>query len=94
MPDASDMFSKLAQNREKKKSTNADAENLPTSEPVAPKRGRAKGKRSDPNYIQVGAYIPKELDRRVKRLLIDDDELDFSDLVAQLLEDWVKRKTD
>jgi hypothetical protein len=95
MPDPSDMFSKLAQNREKKKSTAADVGNLPTDELAAtPKRGRAKGKRSDPNYIQVGAYIPKELDRQVKRLLVDEDNLDFSNLVAQLLEDWVKRKSD
>lgn len=94
MPDPSDMFSKLAQNREKKKLPAADAGNLPTDNSVTtPKRGRAKGKRSDPNYIQVGAYIPKELDRQVKRVLVDEDNLDFSDLVAQLLEDWVKQKT-
>jgi len=55
-------------------------------EPV--RKGRQKGKRSDPNYLQVGAYIPKALDKDVKRLLIDQD-IDFSDLVTKLLQDWV-----
>ncbi|UBF30078.1 hypothetical protein K9N68_38485 (plasmid) [Kovacikia minuta CCNUW1] len=56
--------------------------------PEAPKRGRQRGKRSDPNYLQVGAYIPKSLDKDVKRLLIDQD-LDFSELVTKLLQEWV-----
>lgn len=64
-------------------------ETVPT-EP--PKKGRAKGKRSNPNYTQVGAYIPKQLDRDVKRLLIDE-EIDFSDLVADLLAKWLSSKS-
>lgn len=52
------------------------------------RRGRAKGKRSDPNYTQVGAYIPKTLDKAVKRKLLDE-EMDFSELIAHLLETWV-----
>ena len=54
----------------------------------APKRGRQKGKRSNPDYTQVGAYIPKELDKAVKRKLIDED-IDFSELVANLLSKWL-----
>jgi hypothetical protein len=61
-----------------------------SSEPV--KKGRQKGKRSDPNYIQVGVYIPKALDKDAKRLLIDE-EGDFSDLVTALLQDWVSSKS-
>lgn len=56
--------------------------------PPPARKGRAKGKRSNPNYEQVGAYIPKALNLEVKRLLLDR-ELDFSDLVTQLLEQWV-----
>lgn len=59
---------------------------------VPVKRGRAKGKRSDPNFIQVGAYIPKDLNQRVKRRLFDE-EIDFSELVAELLEDWLSKKS-
>ncbi|MGG6298132.1 hypothetical protein ACQ4M4_27375 [Leptolyngbya sp. AN02str] len=55
---------------------------------------RAQGKRSRSDYKQVGAYIPKDLDKQVKRLLLDNDEMDFSDLVTQLLEDWVNQQSD
>ena len=61
----------------------------PTEAPApAKKNGRQLGKRSNPDYIQVGAYIPKEVDRGVKRKLLDED-LDFSELVTKLLQDWL-----
>lgn len=60
----------------------------PIVEAPATRKGRAKGKRSNPNYEQVGAYIPKALNLEVKRLLLDR-ELDFSDLVTQLLQQWI-----
>lgn len=86
----SSMFDKLAQRRQKKAAQPSKGDEAPET----PKRqGRSKGKRSDPDYEQVGAYIPKELNKQVKRLLIDED-MDFSDLVAALLEEWVNRKTD
>ena len=59
----------------------------------AKKRHRKKtGKRSDPNYELVGALIPKELHKEVKKLLLDESELDYSSLVEQLLSKWVKAK--
>ena len=68
---------------------------LPTSQttstdPQIPirKTGRQTGKRSNPDYVQVGAYIPKTVDRNVKRKLLDED-MDFSDLVTKLLQDWL-----
>jgi hypothetical protein len=51
---------------------------------------KQSGKRSDPNYLQVGAYIRKSTDKAVKRLLIDEDNMDFSDLVQFLLEKWIQ----
>jgi len=87
MADPVSMFDKLAQQRQKAKAA-------PPPEPVPeePKRRQRKatGKRSDPNYIQVGAYIPKELNKEVKRSLVDY-EGDFSDLVTQLLEEWLEQ---
>lgn len=62
----------------------------PTPTPAPePRRTRAKGKRSDPSYIQVGAYIPKALNKDVKRKLVDTEQ-DFSELVTQLLAQWVQ----
>ena len=62
-------------------------------ESPSPSRKRG-GKRSNPDCVQVGAYIPKDLKRQVQKLLIDEEDLDFSDLVTQLLADWVKRQSD
>jgi len=80
------MFDRLAQKREQGKASSA-----PEAEPKKRQR-KATGKRSDPNYIQVGAYIPIELNKSVKRLLVDDDK-DFSDLVSKLLEQWVQENS-
>lgn len=88
MADPASMFDKLAKGRQKAKAT-------PAAEPVPePKKRQRKatGKRSDPDYIQVGSYIPKELNKEVKRALVDY-EGDFSDLVAELLADWVERQS-
>lgn len=49
-------------------------------------RGRPKGKRSDPSYEQVTAYIRKDTYRQTKvALLQTNDERDFSQLVEDLL---------
>lgn len=41
---------------------------------------------------QISAYIPKELHRDVKRALADTDGLTLTDLLIQLLSDWVKKQ--
>lgn len=89
MPDAPSMFDKLAQKRKKVTSAPGPA---PETEPKKRQR-KAIGKRSDPNYIQVGAYIPIELNKSVKRRLVDTDK-DFSELVAELLDQWVQSNKD
>ena len=54
------------------------------------KRGRPKGKRSDPDYEQVTAYIRKETYRQTKIALLSSEEgQDFSELVEQLLTEWL-----
>ena len=87
MPDATNMFDRLAQKRKQGKAAPA-----PEAEPKKRQR-KATGKRSDPNYLQVGAYIPIELNKRVKRRLVDTDK-DFSELVAELLDQWVQSNQD
>jgi hypothetical protein len=76
---AADMFSNLA-----------DLHEQQSEAPQAPAKRKQKktGKRSDPNYIQVGAYIPKTLNEDVKIKLVRHDG-DFSDLITELLEKWV-----
>ncbi len=59
--------------------------------PVLP--GRTGGKRSDPEYTQVSAYVGRETYRRVKIALVMDGERDFSDLVDELLRGWLAARS-
>lgn len=53
---------------------------------------KQQGKRSNPDYEQVGAYIPKHLHKEVKKILLDYDTMDFSDLLSILLKEWISNK--
>jgi hypothetical protein len=92
--DPQDLFAGLAQQRQRKEQRPQQSDEaivMPDPE-VPPRKGRARGKRSNADYTQVGAYIPKTLKKQVDRLLVDEDETDFSDLVTQLLQVWVSSK--
>ena len=56
----------------------------------AKKKGRPKGKRSNPDFEQVTAYLRKETYRQTKIALLEQSQLtDFSELVEQLLTEWL-----
>lgn len=56
---------------------------------------RPLAKRSNPDYTQALAYIPKNLHIKVRQELMNSqyDKKDFSDLVAELLAKWLEGKT-
>jgi hypothetical protein len=63
------------------------------------KRGRPSGRRSDPDYTQISAYIPLDLLHEVQDLLLQERRrkrlrsgVDVSGLVENLLTDWVKQQ--
>lgn len=59
----------------------------------APTKSKTKGKRSDPDYEQVSAYIRKETYRQVKIALLQEEEKrDFSELVEALLSEWLSHQ--
>jgi hypothetical protein len=62
-----------------------------------PKRGRPKAKRSDPDYEQVTAYIKRNTHTAVKIELLKDsqngEKREFSELVQDLLEQWLNLRT-
>ncbi|MES1024915.1 hypothetical protein ABN584_18775 [Gloeocapsa sp. BRSZ] len=68
---------------------------MPVAEsPLPQKRGRPKGKRSHPDYEQVTAYIRKDTHRDVKIALLSEGEArEFSELVQELLEQWLESST-
>ena len=56
---------------------------------------RRRGKRNDPEYMQASAYLPKQLRRRIDRFLLGDPaERDYSQLVAELLEQFLSEQKD
>lgn len=54
------------------------------------KKGRPKGKRSNPDFEQVTAYVRSKTYRQTKIALLQQEELeDFSELVEKLLNEWL-----
>jgi hypothetical protein len=67
-----------------------------TPKPAADRRkpGRPKGgKSSNPEFVQVTAYVEESVHIAVKKALLDLKDTDFSDLVNDLLKKWVKPRT-
>ena len=58
------------------------------------KVGRPRtGKRSDPEYRQVSAWIRRDTyDRVTRRLFTKENRREFSELVQSLLEDWLRER--
>ncbi len=66
----------------------------PVSEIPQKRKDRPSGKRRDVDYVQVTAYIHKETHRNVKiALLRSGDGKNFSELVDDLLAEWLKSHT-
>lgn len=76
-------FAGLLRNRQENSEPEATAE-------ANPKRGRpgGRGKRLNPDYSQVTAYIPTKLHDETKINLIRQGRREFSELVAELLAAW------
>ena len=66
-----------------------DTEVVTTS---TPKKRRSTGKRTDPAYKQVGAYIKKDTYLQIQKLLLDQPDRDFSDLVQELLSTYLNNQ--
>jgi hypothetical protein len=77
--------------REQAKADNPKDETAPAQE--VKRRGRpkgsGKGKRSSKDFKLAGAYLKRKTHSDVMRSLFDDPR-DFSDLVEELLEGWLK----
>jgi hypothetical protein len=88
----------LQQAKDRKPEGEAEEAAPPSPAPALPpapkKRGRPSGKRSDADYVQVTAYIHKDTHRDVKiALLKSGGEKDFSELVDDLLAEWLKSRS-
>jgi hypothetical protein len=55
--------------------------------------GRPPGKRSDPEYKQYSVLLKKQTHRQVTSILRDqEDSPDVSELLQQLLEQWLEKQ--
>ena len=57
--------------------------------PAARRVGRPPGKKNNPEYKQVTVYLREEAHRAAKKVLLDE-QCDFSELVDELLEQWLR----
>jgi len=70
----------------------SDQENRPPGGSLVKRLGRPPGKRSDPGFEQVTAYIRKETHQAVKIELLKSGRQEFSELVEALLQQWFKTR--
>jgi hypothetical protein len=57
--------------------------------PTAAKSSRTPGKRSNPAFRLTGVYLPRSLADDVRRRLVGSRNLDLSELVTELLREWL-----
>jgi hypothetical protein len=95
-PAASETRSVKAQSGEREAEAKKDA--VPESsrsavaEPESKKRGRPPGKRSDPGYTQITAYVRTQTIDNVKvKLIKQGSKQDASELIEELLSAWLRR---
>jgi hypothetical protein len=67
-----------------KKRTTAQADDSPTR--ISPK----KGKRNNPDYTQISAYIRKDTHRAVMQAIVT--KRDLSDLIEELFTEWLEKQ--
>jgi hypothetical protein len=61
---------------------------------VSTGKGRPLGKRSDPEFSPTTFFVRKDTKRKAARLLEDQDAgKDLSDLVEQLLAQWISQNS-
>ncbi len=65
---------------------------LKKEKPISASIREKRGKSSDPNYGQTTIYLRKDIAKMAQVKLIDE-EFDFSDLINDLVQNWVNKKS-
>jgi hypothetical protein len=53
--------------------------------------GRPRGKKTNPDYVQVTVYLRKDNHTAARKLLLDNRR-QFSDLVDELVSEWISNQ--
>lgn len=64
------------------------------SEQPSMRKRKTTGKRSNPDYEQIGVYVKKATADQVRLKLFTRKDIDFSDLVTNLLDKWLSEQPD
>jgi hypothetical protein len=87
------MDSKFSGVLAKLKQSPAEQSTAIIEDPPARGRGRPPGKRSDPDYQSTTVIIRKSTKRKASRLLEDQETgQDLSELIEELLTEWIQRQ--
>ena len=88
---AESKFAGIFQQNLAEESPTAERTEKPTVMLKAP--GRPPGKRSDPEYKQYSVLLKRQTHRQVTTILRDqEDSPDVSELLQQLLEQWLEKQ--
>ena len=60
--------------------------------PPTARSGWPAGKRTDPDYTQITAYIRKDTHHAVKLRLLQEGQREFSELLQELLAGWLQQR--
>ena len=69
-----------------------DPELIDDSKPTdkEPKSAKSKPKHKDPNYKQVGMYLPADIHKKLKLASVHSD-IEMGDIVAEGIELWLEK---
>jgi hypothetical protein len=83
------MFSRVTARHQQKPSAPSPTAEEPPSPAPAPKRSSRKlAKRNDPNYRQVGLYLPRDI-HQAARIKAMEEGREISQVVEDLLSEWL-----
>jgi hypothetical protein len=71
--------------------TTSSKKKTPAAEPLKSGVGRPRGKASDPEYRQVTVYIRRDTHSAARKRLMDEEK-ERSELVEELVSDWLGKK--
>ena len=96
MPEESKFSGALAKLKQRPASPSAAPRSVRPAPEAAPVRGKGRppGKRSDPDYQPTTVLLRKHTKKTAARLLEDTNAAqDLSDLIEQLLTEWIQQQT-
>lgn len=79
------MFTKLGEISE----ADSKSENSTEQKPISNRKARPQGKRSNPDFSQVGVYLRKDTVMKIRQRLLQESDRDLSDLIEELLVDFL-----